>query len=112
MAISDMESAYLQSWGWFTGSVEVSMSASTVFMQCTLSSVADTENSYGYIVGIAQYQVQNFFGGPTTHNFTGDPWNIPNSIFDYNVINVSFYITTWNDDFGFAVGLGNIFFLN
>ncbi len=112
MAVSNIETAYLMANGDFTGSVEVSFSASNVFMQCTLSSVADTENSYGYIVGIAQYQVQNVFFGPTTHNFTADPWNIPNSIFDFNVINVSFYITTWNDDFTFAVGLGNIFFLD
>jgi hypothetical protein len=113
MAVSGMETAYLQSWGDFTGTVELSFGASNVCMQCTLSAVADTENSFGYITGIVQYQTSNFFGGPTTHSFWSEaPWYIPNSVFDDNVINVTFYITTWNDDVANCTAMGSIFFFD
>ena len=112
MAVSSMETAYLQGWGnYFTGTVEASFGASSVCMQCVLSAVTDTGSSFGYITGIIRYQTANFFFGPTTHDFSSEaPWYIPNSVFDSNVINVTFYITTWGDDAMMATSMGTIFF--
>ena len=113
MAVSGMETAYLQANGDFTGTVELSFGASQVCMQCTLSAVYDTDNNVGYFTGIVQYQTANLFFGPTTHSFQPEaPWNIPNSISDDNVINVTFYITTFHDDFGICVSMGSIFFFD
>jgi hypothetical protein len=110
MAVSNIETAYLQANGDFTGTVEASFGPSNVCAQCTFSAVA---GNYGYITGIVQYQTANVFFGPTTHSFGPEaPWYIPNSIFDDNVINVTFYIDTWLDDSGFCVSMGSIFFLS
>src|SRR5579871_1246611 len=107
MAVSSMETALLESDGTFTGTVTVSCSPSSICATCVLSAVSDTSNSFGYITGIVQYQTHNFFGGPTTHSFWANaPWYIPNSIFDSNVQNVTFYIDTWDDDYAFARALG------
>ncbi|MGA3187900.1 MAG: hypothetical protein ABSF22_12395 [Bryobacteraceae bacterium] len=107
MGVSNIETAFLDAWGDYTGSGEISFAASAVTMQCTLSTVI---HSYGHAAGILQYQTQNEFFGPTTHSFAGDPWEIPNSIFDENVISVTFYITVWDDEFGNAAGVGSVFF--
>jgi hypothetical protein len=113
MAVSNIETAYLMANGDFTGTVEMSFGASQACMQCTLSAVYDTDNNVGYFTGIVQYQTSNFFGGPTTHSFWSEaPYYIPNSIVDYNVIDVTFYISTFHDDFGICASMGSIFFLD
>jgi hypothetical protein len=109
MAMSGLESTVMNTWGTFTGSVEVSFGASSVCLQNTLSM---SFGSVQHVVGIQQFQTSNFFGGPTTHNFGTNPWEWPNAIFSSSVINVTFGIATWDDDLESATGVGNIFFMS
>jgi hypothetical protein len=110
MAINGLECTTVSAWGQTSGSTELTFGASNVCMQCTINAITDTSSGWGYIAGIGRYQTHNFFGGPTTHDFTGDIWEIPNAVFDQNVINVTFYLDMWGDDNTYLAALGNIFF--
>lgn len=109
MAIGGLEIATMNANGTFTGSMEVSFAASSVGMQTALCLVF---GSVQHVVGIQQFQTQNFFGGPTTNNFGNNPWEWPSAAFGDNVINVTFGISTWDDDGEFANAVGNIFFFD